>query len=191
MTLNQNPISDVDLLAGIVSRDKSAFGILYNRYSQLVYNLGNKIVKDHDYAGEVLQSVFFQIWNKAETYNRNKGAVSTWIINITRNKSIDILRKTKKQKLNVDLDLDNLESDTNYDFSISERAEQKDIILKAMESISPEQKEIIELIYFEGYTFKEASEILDIPLGTAKTRIHLGIAKLRDKLSPFIIENQI
>ena len=58
-----------------------------------------------------------------------------------------------------------------------------------MESISPEQKEIIELIYFEGYTFKEASEILDIPLGTAKTRIHLGIAKLRDKLSPFIIEN--
>jgi len=191
MTLNQNPISDVDLLADIASRDKSAFGILYNRYSQLVYNLGNKIVKDHDYAGEVLQSVFFQIWNKAETYNRNKGAVSTWIINITRNKSIDILRKTKKQKLNVDLDLDNLESDTNYDFSISERAEQKDIILKAMESISPEQKEIIELIYFEGYTFKEASEILDIPLGTAKTRIHLGIAKLRDKLSPFIIENQI
>ena len=133
MPLNQNPISDVDLLAGIVSRDKSAFGILYNSYSQLVYNLGNKIVKDHDYAGEVVQSVFFQIWNKAETYSRNKGAVSTWIINITRNKSIDILRKTKKQKLNVDLDLDNLESDTNYDFSISERAEQKDIILNVAE----------------------------------------------------------
>jgi RNA polymerase sigma-70 factor (ECF subfamily) len=187
--LNQNPITDVDLLAGIASKDKSAFGILYDRYSQLVYNLGNKIVKDHDYAGEVLQSVFVQIWNKAETYNRNKGAVSTWIINITRNKSIDILRRTKKHKLNVDLDLDNLESDTNYDFSISERAEQRDIILKAMDSISPDQKKIIELIYFEGYTHKEASEILNIPLGTAKTRVHLGIAKLRDKLTPFIIEN--
>lgn len=188
MSLNQNTVSDVDLLAGIASRDKAAFDILYERYSQLVFNLGNKIVKDHDYAGEVLQSVFVQIWNKADTYNKNKGAVSTWIINITRNKSIDILRKTKKQKLNVDLDLDNMESDTNYDFTLSERSERREVIMKAMESISPEQKKIIELIYFEGYTHKEASEILDIPLGTAKTRIHLGIAKLRDKLSPFMIE---
>ena len=188
MSLNQNTISDVDLLASIASRDKAAFGLLYERYSQLVFNLGNKIVKDHDYAGEVLQSVFVQIWNKADTYNSKKGAVSTWIINITRNKSIDILRKTKKQKLNVDLDLDNMESDKNYDFSLSERAERRDIIMKAMESISPEQKKIIELIYFEGYTHKEASEILGIPLGTAKTRIHLGIAKLRDKLSPLMIE---
>lgn len=188
MSLNQNTVSDVDLLASIASRDKAAFDILYERYSQLVFNLGNKIVKDHDYAGEVLQSVFVQIWNKADTYNKNKGAVSTWIINITRNKSIDILRKTKKQKLNVDLDLDNMESDTNYDFTLSERSERREVIMKAMESISPEQKKIIELIYFEGYTHKEASEILDIPLGTAKTRIHLGIAKLRDKLSPFMIE---
>ena len=69
MALNQNTISDVDLLANIASKDKTAFGILYERYSQLVYNLGNKIVKDHDYAGEVLQSVFVQIWNKADTYN--------------------------------------------------------------------------------------------------------------------------
>lgn len=188
MALNQNTISDVDLLANIASKDKTAFGILYERYSQLVYNLGNKIVKDHDYAGEVLQSVFVQIWNKADTYNNKKGAVSTWIINITRNKSIDILRKTKKQKLNVDLDLDNLESDTAYDFTLSERSERREVIVKAMESISPEQKKIIELIYFEGYTHKEASEILNIPLGTAKTRVHLGIAKLRDKLSPFMIE---
>ena len=188
MELNQNQISDVDLLESIAGKDSSAFGILYDRYSQLVFNLGNKIVKDHDYAGEVLQSVFIQIWNKADTYNRKKGAVSTWIINITRNKSIDILRKTKKEKLNVDIDLDYLESDANCDFNISEIAEKREFIIKAMESLSPEQRKIIEMIYFEGYPHKEAAEILDIPLGTAKTRIHLGIAKLRDRLSPFIME---
>jgi len=188
MTLNPNTISDVDLLAEIASKDRAAFDMLYERYSQLVFNLGNKIVKDHDYAGEVLQSVFVQIWNKADTYNSKKGAVSTWIINITRNKSIDILRKTKKQKLNVDLDLDNLESDSAYEFTLSERSERREIIMNAMESISPEQRKIIELIYFEGYTHKEASEILNIPLGTAKTRVHLGIAKLRDKLTPFMVE---
>ena len=144
MPLNQNTISDVDLLASIASKDKTAFSILYERYSQLVFNLGNKIVKDHDYAGEVLQSVFVQIWNKADTYNSKKGAVSTWIINITRNKSIDILRKTKKLKLNVDIDLDNLESDTAYEFTLSERSERRGIIMNAMESLSPEQRKIIE-----------------------------------------------
>ena len=154
MELNQNQITDVDLLESITNKDKTAFGILYDRYSQLVFNLGNKIVKDHDYAGEVLQSVFIQIWNKADTYNSKKGAVSTWIINITRNKSIDILRKTKKEKLNVDIDLDYLESDTNYDFNISEIAEKREFIVKAMETLSPEQKKIIEMIYFEGYKHK-------------------------------------
>ena len=171
MELNQNQISDVDLLESIAGKDSSAFGILYDRYSQLVFNLGNKIVKDHDYAGEVLQSVFIQIWNKADTYNRKKGAVSTWIINITRNKSIDILRKTKKEKLNVDIDLDYLESDTNCDFNISEIAEKREIIIKAMESLSPEQRKIIEMIYFEGYTHKEAAEILGVRIGTVMSRL--------------------
>lgn len=188
--MEQNPkqITDVDLLVNITNKDKSAFGMLYDRYSQLVFNLGNKIVKDHDYAGEVLQSVFIQIWNKAHTYNSKKGAVSTWIINITRNKSIDILRKTKKEKMNVDIELDYLESGAGYDFNFSEMAERREFIANAMESLSLDQKKIIDMIYFEGYTHKEAAEILGIPLGTAKTRIHLGIAKLRDKLSPFMME---
>ena len=93
MTINQNRISDVDLIKRISQDDKDAFSSLYDRYSQLVYNLAYKILRDQDYAGEAMQSVFFQVWNKADTYNEKKGAVSTWIINIARNKSIDILRR--------------------------------------------------------------------------------------------------
>ena len=188
MTLNQNDLSDVDLISRVVEMDKSAFGVLYDRYSQLVYNLANKIVKDSDYAGEVMQSVFIQIWNKAASYNEKKGAVSTWIINITRNKSIDLLRRTKKDKLNIYLEFDELESPTNYGSTISEINERKNVIKKVMGEIPGEQRTIIEMIYLEGYTQKEVSEKLDIPLGTVKTRIHLGISKLRDILAPYMRE---
>ena len=188
MTLNQNELSDVDLISRVVKMDKSAFGILYDRYSQLVFNLANKIVKDSDYAGEVMQSVFIQIWNKSSSYNEKKGAVSTWIINITRNKSIDLLRRTKKDKLNIYIEFDELESPNNYDTTISEINERNNVIKKVMGEIPEEQRAIIEMIYLEGYTQKEVSEKLNIPLGTVKTRIHLGIAKLRDILSPYMRE---
>jgi len=188
MTLNQNDLTDVDLISMVVESDKTAFGILYDRYSQLVYNLANKIVKDSDYAGEVLQSVFIQIWNKASSYNEKKGAVSTWIINITRNKSIDLLRRTKKDKLNIYLEFDELESTSNYSSTIIEIKEKREILKKVMGEIPEEQRKIIEMVYLEGYTQREVSESLGIPLGTVKTRIHLGIAKLRDVLSPYMRE---
>ena len=188
MTLNQNEFSDVDLISRVVKMDKAAFGALYDRYSQLVYNLANKIVKDQDYAGEVMQSVFIQVWNKAASYNENKGAVSTWIINITRNKSIDLLRRTKKDKLNVFMELDDIESPSNYDSTISELNERKNVIKKVLGEIPDEQRAIIEMVYLEGYTQREVSEKLDIPLGTVKTRIHLGINKLRDILKPYMRE---
>ena len=188
MALNQREISDVNLISRIAQMDKSAFSILYERYSQLVYNLANKIVKDSDYAGEVMQSVFVQIWHKAPSYNEKKGALSTWIINITRNKSIDLLRRIKKDKLNVCIEFDELESPTNYDSTINEISERKKIIKKVMGEIPREQRTIIEMVYLEGYTQKEVSEKLNIPLGTVKTRTHLGIAKLRDILSPYMRE---
>ena len=188
MTQNQNQLTDVDLIGRVVHRDKSAFGTLYDRYSQLVFNLANKIVKDPDYGGEVMQSVFIQIWNKASTYNESKGAVSTWIINIARNKSIDLLRRTKNEKLNVYLEFTELESPDNYGSTISENNERKKILKEVMAEIPEEQRIIINLIYLEGYTQKEVSEKLEIPLGTVKTRIHLGINKLRERLSGYMEE---
>ena len=188
MTINQIRISDVDLIKRIAQDDKDAFNSLYDRYSQLAYNLANKIVRDEDYAGEAMQSVFWQVWNRADTYNEKKGAVSTWIINITRNKAIDILRRNKKNKINISTEYEELESDINFDLNIMELRERREIIIKGMGIIPPEQKNIIELIYLQGYTQREVAEMLEIPLGTVKTRIHLGIGKLREILSPYLKE---
>ncbi len=178
MTTTQN----VDVLVkAFQNKDEKAFETLYNMYSESMLGVIFNIVKDHAVAEEVLQDVFIKIWNKSDQYSLKKGRFFTWILNISRNSAIDKIRskqfKATNKNLNSDFFVDIIESNEDLDKQTNA------IGLRKFVSNLPEMcKKVIELLYFKGYTQKEASEELDMPLGTIKTNNRNCISKLRTDL---------
>lgn len=169
------------LVSKFQDKDEKSFEALYNMYSESMHGVIYNIVRDHDIAQEVMQDVFIKAWHKADTYSAKKGRFFTWILNIARNAAIDKTRsknfKNAKQNLNVDFFVDIIESNDNLD-------NQTDAIgIKSFVSkLAAKCKEVIELLYFKGYTQKEASETLKMPIGTIKTRNRKCISELRNML---------
>lgn len=169
------------LVTKFQDKDEKAFETLYNMYSDSMHGVIYNIVRDHDIAQEVMQDVFIKAWNNASTYSSKKGRFFTWILNIARNAAIDQTRsknfKKTKQNLNSDFFVDIIESHDSLD-------NQTDAIgIKGFVSkLAAKCKEVIELLYFKGYTQKEASETLEMPIGTIKTRNRNCINELRNML---------
>mgnify|MGYP000173499784 CR=1 FL=1 len=161
------------------NKDQVAFEKLYGMYSKSIHGVVYNIVKDSDIADELMQDVFIKAWNKAETYSSKKGRFFTWILNIARNAAIDKTRskafKQKKQNLNSDFFVDIITSNDNLDASTDAIG-----IKKFVTNLGEKCKAIIELLYFKGFTQKEASEELQMPIGTVKTRNRNCIQQLRD-----------
>lgn len=176
------PAFETDLMNKIVRKDTSAFGRLYDRYSQVVFNLAMRILKNRGEAEELVQEVFLQVWNKAYTYDSNRGSITTWIINIARNLGIDKLRKKKDLGNYSDIEDEQISSNSDS-LRILEEEEQRMVIVEAMEGLPVEQRTAIEMVYYSGLTHAEIAARLNEPIGTVKTRIKLGIAKLRKQLS--------
>lgn len=186
--MDKDPTRSADqlLIDRIKKREKAAFREIYSRFSQLVFNLVFKVLNDREETEEVVQEVFLQIWNKAGAYDSSRGALSTWIINISRSRSIDRLRKLGKKGYSIDLNEETLSS--NYDFSliIENREERKKVIQEALDSLPEDQRTAIEMVYYQGFTHVETAETLNQPVGTIKTRLRLGVAKLRERIGPYI-----
>jgi RNA polymerase sigma-70 factor (ECF subfamily) len=174
------------LIPKVALKDKSAFNELYNRFSQVVFNLAMRIVADRGEAEEIVQEVFFQIWDKASLYDSNRGAESTWIINIARSRAIDRLRTLGFRKFNTEINEEKINHKSDLASLIEQKDERKTIIQKALDSLPDEQRVAIEMVYFEGYTHYEIAEKLNQPVGTIKTRISLGVAKLRKQIAPYM-----
>lgn len=179
---------DLRLLLRVKKRDQGAFSELYDRYSPLVYSMVLRIVKATDEAEDLTQEIFLQIWNKAEMFAQDKGSVYTWVVTIARRKAIDRLRSkemiNKGQSLDVD---DNFIAlpDTAYmanPLHATITGEQESLMRNGLAQLSAEQRTILELSYYEGYTQEQISKKLNVPLGTVKTRMRTGLMKLRDNL---------
>ena len=181
---NRKP--DQELIEQVTRGDKSAFKEIYSRFSQVTYNLALRMLRDKEDAEEVVQEIFLQIWNKAHSYKPERGAVSTWILNIARSRSIDKLRSVGYRNKNIEIDEEKVNSNVDLSRSIEDRDESKNVIKEALETLPEKQKIAIELVYFEGLTHIEAAEKLNEPVGTIKTRIRLGVMKLKDKIMPYI-----
>jgi len=179
---NRRP--DQELIEQVTRGDKSAFKEIYSRFSQVTYNLALRMLRDKEDAEEVVQEIFLQIWNKAYSYDPERGAVSTWVLNIARSRSIDKLRSVGYRNKNVEIDEEKANSNVDLSRSIVDRDESKNVIKQALESLPEKQKIAIELVYFEGLTHIEAADKLNEPVGTIKTRIRLGVMKLKDKIMP-------
>lgn len=170
---------ELDLLVKqFQQKDEKAFESLYNMYSSSMHGVINTIVRDTEIANEVMQDVFIKAWHNASTYSNEKGRFFTWILNIARNAAIDKTRsksfKNAKQNLNADFFVDILETNE----SLNDKTDAIGIG-KFVKKLAKNCIKVIELLYFKGYTQSEASEALNMPIGTIKTRNRNCIKELR------------
>lgn len=170
-----------ELVAKFQKKDEKAFEALYNMYSESMHGVIYNIVRNHDIAQEVMQDVFIKVWNNATSYSFEKGRFFTWILNIARNAAIDKTRsksfKNSSKNLNADFFVSIIQNNESLDNQTDAIGIKKFVTKLAKKCIK-----VIELLYFKGYTQKEASETLAMPIGTIKTRNRKCINELRTML---------
>lgn len=181
MSLKQPQIDQDQLVAQIRARSKDAFSYLYDNYSGAIYGAISRIVNDEDVAEEVLQDAFMKFWDKIEQYNSSKGRFFTWMVNISRNLAIDKLRSKEMKKVGK---TDNIETYvTGIDKErLSHQNEDGIGMTEVVKTLRDEEKFVIEMVYFKGYTQSEISEEFGIPLGTVKTRLRMALKNMRNVL---------
>ena len=160
------------------NREKIAIEALYDMYSSSLFGVISRIIVDTAAAEDVLQETFVKIWHSFSSYSTEKGRLFTWMVNIARNLAIDKLRSKDFKNQNKNQELENnvtfIDEQRNTVYK-PELLGIKDLVL----TLKPEQKSILELVYFKGYTHVEAADELGIPLGTIKTRLRMAIQELR------------
>ncbi len=160
------------------NREKIAIEALYDMYSSSLYGVISRIIIDTAAAEDVLQETFVKIWHSFSSYSTEKGRLFTWMVNIARNLAIDKLRSKDFKNQNKNQELENnvtfIDEQRNTVYN-PELLGVKDLV----QTLKPEQKSILELVYFKGYTHVEAADELGIPLGTIKTRLRMAILELR------------
>jgi len=171
--------SEQELVAALKAKDEQAFSYLYDHYSGSLYSIVLQIVKSPEIANDVLQEIFINIWRRIDTYDPIKGRLFTWMLNISRNASIDMLRSKNYQNSQKNQEItDNVYgNDQMTQTSIDSIG-----LTKFLGKLRPELRVLIELAYFKGYTHDEIAQIEDIPLGTVKTRIRNALLQLREYL---------
>ncbi|WP_242919805.1 RNA polymerase sigma factor [Pontibacter liquoris] len=168
-------VSEEDLVSRLRNRDTSAMSVLYDMYSATLYGVVLQIVRIEETAEDVLQEAFLKIWNSFEHYDASKGRLFTWMINICRNQAIDSIRSKQHRVSNLTQDIT-----TNVHASLSAVAFKPEHVgvYDMIENLNPEQKQVIDLMYFEGFTQSEIAEAYNIPLGTVKTRARSAVKSL-------------
>ncbi|CAN5287305.1 sigma-70 family RNA polymerase sigma factor [soil metagenome] len=155
--------------------------ILYDHYSAALFGVIFRIVQDKETAEDVLQESFLKIWNNSASYDSAKGKLYTWLLNIARNTAID---KTRSKNFRKNSQVRSIE---DFVYSVDKQhnnSTSTDFIglRKFVDQLKPEQQQLIDLLYFGGYTQSEAAEELNIPLGTIKTRVKAALTRLREVL---------
>lgn len=186
--MDYSTFNDAKLIKLIVDGDSGALSELYDRYSRLVFSLALKTVGDQASAEEIAQDVFFRVWEKAGTYQPEQAKVSTWLTSIARYRSIDMLRRrgVRPESNSIawpDLSPGSMPStDGRRPEDSAAQSLQAQRVRAAINRLPIEQQQALEMAYFYGYTHSQIAATLDIPLGTIKTRIRLGMQKLRKML---------
>ena len=167
-------------MGALKQRDNQAYSYLYDNYSGALYGVVLQIVQNPELASDVLQEVFINIWRKIESYDPSKGRLFTWMLNVTRNASIDTLRSKGYQNSQKNQELaENVYKDSNQ---VTQTSVDAIGLKKTLAKLKPEQRVLIDLAYFKGYTHEEIAKLEDIPLGTVKTRIRNALSQLREYL---------
>jgi len=182
-------LDDEELMQRLAYRDLVAFRALYDRYGNLVYSAALRVVRDAQIAEDMVQEIFLRIWRKPESYVAQRGRFVTWLTSVTRNRAVDEVRSRGRRFRHETASPEEQErelpaSEQDDPALTAELSDQRRLILAALQQIPAEQREIIELAYFGGLTQQEIADLLSQPLGTVKTRIRLGMQKLRAAVTP-------
>lgn len=175
-----NPTADDNaLVAAIRSGDQSAMGALYDRYSSIVYSVALRVLGDTGAAEDVLQDVFMQLWRNPGAFDASRGNLGAWLAVITRNRSIDALRKRRPET-----DFENVVLSVEPDLATdADRSRAAAKVRSALAAMPDGQRKALELAYFQGLTHTEIAAKTGEPLGTIKTRIRAGLLALRKAFS--------
>src|SRR5215813_14176559 len=185
---------DQDLIAlvqRVATGDQSALAALYDATNRLVYGLVLRVLGDMSSAEEVLLDVYTQVWRQAGSYDASRGAPLAWLTTIARSRAIDRLRsgwQDQRRKESLDV-LGDAPAGTASPEETAAESERQRLVREALNLLTPEQREVIELAYYSGLSHSEIAEKLKQPLGTVKTRTRLGMMKLREALAPLLGES--
>ena len=179
--------SDVDLMLGIQSGDADALSQLYDRYNGIVKALILRIIRNETEADDLLQEVFMEIWNQAKNFSAKKGKPLGWMVTLTRRRAIDALRK--KQAYNRAEEGLKAQPEQQPDAWVRNvtqeqihRGDTRALMAKVISSLPEAQQQVIEFAFFQGMSQREIASHTNIPLGTVKTRLELGLKKIYDGL---------
>ncbi|MCH6555729.1 MAG: sigma-70 family RNA polymerase sigma factor [Chloroflexi bacterium] len=182
-------LRDEELMQRLLHKDKRAFEAIFDRYGDLVYSTSLRVLRDAHLAQDVSQEIFVRLWRKPESYVAERGRFLTWLISVTRNRAVDEIRSRGRRLRHETASPEEQEREIpagegNDPALNAQLAEQARTVRAALAELPPEQRQVIELAYFGGLTQQEISDRLEQPLGTVKTRIRLGMQKLRAALAP-------
>lgn len=181
--MDYKKFSDQTLLQLMEQKDENALGELYDRYNRLVFSIALNSLGEGVAAEEITQDVFFRVWKNAASYRKESGKVATWIAGITRNRSIDEIRRLSirpEAEANFwedgesDLWADTADVEQNVELS-----QQSNRVRMSVASLPAEQRQALTYAYFMGFSHSEIARLLDEPLGTIKTRIRLAMKKIK------------
>lgn len=172
--------SDESLYHQMRGGDEQALETLYDKYERLLFSFAHRFTNNDRLSEEVIQEVWMKIWNGRVDFNTEKGKFSSWVLTITRNAALDCLRREKRQPT-IEIE----ERDGGFDEPVERTVVERETaseVREAVQTLKPEQQELIELVYFKGLTQQQISDQLELPLGTVKTRIRSAIQALRKLL---------
>ena len=175
-------LSDEALVALVARSDESALAELYDRVGRVAYGLAFRVLRDDRLAEDAVQEAFLGVWRTAAGFRAERAKASTWILTIVHRRAVDLVRREERRRA------DPLDDET-YDAATSESAEdeawlgfERDRVQGALRQLPDAQREAIELAYYGGYSQSELAERLGMPLGTIKSRMFAGLARLRELL---------
>ncbi len=187
--------ADRDLIQRVVEGDEGAIGVLYDRFGPMMYAVAYRIVGQRADAEEAVMEAFAQVWREAPRFEAGRGSAAAWLTMIARSRALDLVRaRDRRERITASAAREKPEAAPAMGAWRSdpseavEQSERRHRVEEALRNLNPAQRVAIELAYYEGLSQSEIAERLNEPLGTVKTRVRLGMQKLRDALSSYCYE---
>lgn len=175
--------SEDELLIAVSRGDETSFSLLYDRMAALVHGVVRKVLRDPAQSEEVAQEVFVEVWRTATRFESERGSVKTWVLTMAHRRAIDRVRSEQASRDRTERvgHRDRVRPFDQVSEDVETRFEHQQV-RTALDQLTDLQREAVELAFYGGYTYREVAELLDVPLGTIKTRMRDGLIRLRDAM---------
>ena len=182
--VDHRQLADADLVSRCAERDDRALAELYDRFGKQAYALALRVVRDSVFAEDAVQEAFLDVWRSAARFDAARAKVSSWLLTFVHRRAVDIVRReqARPQRSSSIDDAPPQVAAVNVAAEVESRDRQA-AIKRALESLTPAQRDVLQLAYFGGYSQSEIAERLDEPLGTVKSRTHVALSRLRELLA--------